>query len=162
MNWLDAVILVFLLLGMRRGFQRGLGQEGFQIAGALAGVLAAYAWGERAAGLLLHRLWLPAWLAKPVALVGLALALAFLGHLLGAGWSRWMATSSLRTWDRWGGALLGLVQASVLAAVALFIWIEWPGRPFPPAAEGSWLARSLLRALPVIYGQLEWVLAPLR
>lgn len=162
MNWLDAVIVAFLLMGMRRGFRRGLGQEGFQIAGALGGVLAAYAWGEEAAGFLARKLWLPAWLAKPLALVGLALGLALIGHLLGIGWGRWVPASPLRTWDRWGGALLGLVQACILAAVVLFIWIEWPGRPFPPAAEGSWLARSLLRALPAIYGQLEWVLAPLR
>src|SRR5690606_14228095 len=162
MNWLDAAIAAVLFFGLWRGAGRGLGQAGCQVGGAVGGVVAAYVWGEDVATALARRLLLPDWLARPLAWVGLAAGFVLAGHLAGRAWSRWVKGSSLETWDRWMGALLGLALAALASGALLLIWIEWPGRPFPQAVEGSFLARQLLAVLPAVYRRIDWVLAPLR
>ena len=162
MNWVDGLIVTALLYGMWRGAARGLGQEGLQLAGAFGGVAAAYLWGEQAALALAERFLLPEWLAKPLAIAGVALAVAFAGHVLGVAWVRWVEASGLAAWDRWAGAMLGFLQATVVCGAALVLWIEWPGRAFPESVEGSLLARGLLSVLPSLYANLKWLVAPLR
>lgn len=162
MNWVDGAILGACLAGFWLGAGRGLGQAGCQIGGAVGGVVAAYVWGEPLAASLARKLLVPDWLARPLAVVGLALGLVLAGHLLGRGWGRWVKGSGLEAWDRWAGGLLGLFLGAIASGALLLIWVEWPGRAFPEAVEGSLLARHLLALLPAVYRRLEWVLAPLR
>lgn len=162
MNWVDGAIVAALLLGLWRGASKGFGQAGGQWAGAVAGVLGAYLWGQDVAHLLTQRGLLPDWLARPVATVGLALAIAGAGALAGQWWGRWARNSSWGRWDRWAGACLGCALAAFICAALLLVWVEWPGRPFPAAVEDSLLARKLLTVLPSVYRRVEWVLAPLR
>lgn len=162
MNWVDGAIVVAAAMGAWRGAAGGFGQIGCQWAGALGGILSAYLVGKDVSDALLRRVLMPEWLARPLAVVSLVAGCALGGHFLGLAWARWVRATPWSRWDRWAGALLGLVVATLVCAVLLYVWVEWPGRPFPAAVEGSLLARRLLEALPAVYRRAEGVLAPLR
>lgn len=143
-NVLDGAMLLLLLAGAVLGYVRGLIRQLVSLLGWIAALLAAYWFHDRLIPLL-ERLWpLPgeamaggyAKLFAGGALDGyiysaLAFAAVFVAArlLIGAAALLLHGVASLpglRTVNRWSGALLGLLQASVLLALALLVMDALP------------------------------------
>lgn len=118
LTWLDAVLLLilvmFLVAGYRRGFWITLGTMVGLIAGAVASFFS----------IPLVSSWVddPAW--RWVAIIAAAVFLIVVGQAIGAGLGRWirlrLSVPALRTADRLAGAVANTVVAAALIALLAF------------------------------------------
>lgn len=121
MNYIDIVILLFLLLGAFRGFSRGLIIEIATLAGLVAGVWLAVRYSEYTEGILRDFLNLSSsylsYVALAVTFIIVAVAIYVLGKLL----TKLVDIISLGLVNKLLGTLLGVAKYAVIVCVLLLI-----------------------------------------
>ncbi len=152
MDWVDLVLLGYLVLGALYGLRRGLVWVGFSLAGYIAGVIVATHMDKRVTNLVVAaapiRHWVGRYLPAPAAaipgarmqawhlahaILGLVIflliigALEFVGRTIGAvvshGVSSFRLTSLL---NRLGGIVAGLAEHGVVAGLILTLVLAVP------------------------------------
>lgn len=122
MTGIDVALVLLLILSTLRGFFRGLLREGFGFAGLVIGLLAAMAFADDGARLLVSRVELPEAASLGVAFVGVFVLIHALFTLFGLLIDRLVASPLTRFLNGAGGALFGLAKgAAVLAFALLFL-----------------------------------------
>ncbi len=121
MNQLDAVLLVLLVPFAFRGYARGLCRESFGLAGSIAGVLVAGAFGPQAAKVLLEEHLVPPVGAQPVAWIGLFFGTWAVAAVLGRIADRLASALLLGGLNRFAGMLFGCAKGAALLGFTLLL-----------------------------------------
>jgi len=156
--WLDVLLLAIIswlgLMGLRKGFIRGL----FELGGAALGLYVGLAHHEQLGQALTSTFALPPAISHSLAFGALALAVGLGLSLVGVVWSRVARTSRLQRADKVLGIGLGAAKGFILLAVLLTFITLVPARPVSSVLENSIVAEKILLAVPPLYGRLEELL----
>lgn len=121
MNWLDALLLLPLLIGLVRGMMRGLITELIAIMAVVFGVLGARLWGAAFSTWLLRQMAWPSPVCDVVAYALLFLGIAILLNLLGRLLSKLLRAIHLGFLNRLGGGLFGMTKWLLIVLTLVFI-----------------------------------------
>ena len=149
MNWIDWLLIVFLLISIANGFQEGMVRIGIGFIALVAGFILASWFGGMAAGSLL-----PFIHSKPVASI-LGYFLVFcgvlvLGSLIAALIVRMLKLIGLTWMDRLLGGVFGVVRGFAIVAVVAMVVTALSPKWLPEAMNRSTLAPYVLRASKVL------------
>ena len=147
MNWLDAVIIVVLVISILSGLRSGLIKILFGLVGIVVGVVLA---GHFADSLASKMTFInnPEWAkmaAFAIILVATMLVFAILAVIL----SKLISAILLGWVNRLGGAVLGLVAGALFCGAFLSIWLHY-NLGGQDVISHSALARFLLDKFPVV------------
>jgi membrane protein required for colicin V production len=144
MNQLDAILLVLLVPFAFRGYARGLCRESFGLAGSIAGVLVAGAFGPQVGKVLLERHLVPPVGAQPVGWVVVFFGTWVVAALLGRLADRLASALLLGGLNRFAGMLFGSAKgAAVLGFTLLLIEQTAPASSMSRVIAESQLGRPL-------------------
>ena len=149
MNWIDFLILGFLLVSVAGGFAEGFVKMGIGFVALVIGfVIASWTYGI-AAG------WLLTWMDSRALASILGFLLIFTGiNLLGAliAWviQRVFKVIGLTWLDRLVGGAFGVVRGVIVLAVATLVFTAFYPRKLPAAVKKSELAPYVFRASDVL------------
>lgn len=121
MNWLDALLLLPLLVGLVRGLMRGLITELIAIVAVVAGVVGARLLGVGFSGWILHQTQWPEGVCDVVAYTLLFLGIAIVLNLFGRGLSKLLKAIHLGFLNRLGGGLFGVAKWALVVLVVVFL-----------------------------------------
>ena len=121
MNQLDVLLLVLLVPFAFRGYTRGLCRGVFGLAGTIAGVLAAGAFGPQVAKALLRDHLVPPAGAEPVGWAAVFLGAWMSGALLGMVTERLARALLLGGLNRVGGVVFGAAKGAALLGFTLLL-----------------------------------------
>lgn len=143
MNWIDWVLILFLVISVANGFQEGMVRITIGLLALVAGFIVASWFGGLAAAPLMP--WVQ---SKGVAsILGYLLvffAVIIVGALLGALLARMLKLIGLSWMDRLLGGLLGVVRGFIVLAVVTMVVTALAPRWLPHAVGGSTLAPYVL------------------
>jgi uncharacterized membrane protein required for colicin V production len=152
MYWADTTIVIVLALGALFGALSGLVRQVARLVGLILAVYAALTWHDEAAELLEDVFfrdaspWLSGVLAYVVVFLGIYLAVAGVGVLIG----RWVKAARLQKWNRALGASFGTFKAAVLLG-ALLLGLSYQRlASVDDVLEKSTLAPALLEVVHVV------------
>ncbi|MGI6558664.1 MAG: CvpA family protein [Limnochordia bacterium] len=158
MYWLDVLLLTIIgwlgLMGLRKGFIRGL----FELGGAALGLYVGLVNYEQLGEALTNTFALPPAISHSLAFGALALAIGLGLSLVGVVWSRAVSSSRLQKADKVLGIGLGAAKGFILLAVLLTFITLVPARPVHNVLENSIVAEKILLAVPPLYSKLEGLL----
>jgi len=121
-KWIDLVLLVFLALGLLKGFKRGLVRELFSLMGAIFAIIIAYHSYQNLALVLLENYPLSTWQAQTISFVVLLVGISLLGAFFGYIWSKALSYTPFSVLDHIGGAAFGVAKiAAVILVLLLFL-----------------------------------------
>lgn len=149
MNWLDIILIVFLVLATLMGVWRGIISMVLPLAGLILGVFLAGRYHGTVGG------WLPienpeyaGWAGYAIIIAAVFIAAVILAIIL----KRFVKWTFLGWADRLGGAILGLALGALICAAILAACLKFGlGEGTIP---GSGIARLLLDWFPVVLGLL--------
>ncbi len=149
MNWLDAVIIVFLAISTVAGLSNGLMKSIIPLIGIIVGiVLAGRFYGTMAD-------WLSGWLENPgqaniagfaIIFVLVILAAFILASLL----SKFLSALKLGWVDKLGGAILGLITAALIWGAILTVIARFHTPYVETTLKDSALSTFLLNKFPMV------------
>jgi len=150
MNWLDIVIIVFLIGFAIAGLVNGLIKTVFSLAGLVVGVILA----GRYYGALADRLgFIPNEKAAGiVAFIIIFLVVMLIAAILGFILTKLISAVLLGWVNRLAGAVLGAILGAIFIAAILAIWAKYMGPV--NAFSGSALAPLILKYFPAVLGLL--------
>lgn len=121
MNWLDAIILLPLLIGLIRGLMRGLVTELIAILAVILGFVGARIWGPMFSHWIVQQMsWQPA-VCDVIAYALLFLAIAVVLNLLGKLFSRLLKAIHLGFVNRLLGAIFGSLKWAIIVLTLVFL-----------------------------------------
>ncbi len=118
-KWIDLVILVFLALGLLKGFKRGLVRELFSLMGAVLAIIIAFHSYQSLATVLLENYQLTTWQAQAISFVALLMGISLLGAFFGYIWSKALSFTPFSVLDHIGGAAFGVAKVAVVVLIVL-------------------------------------------
>jgi membrane protein required for colicin V production len=150
MNWLDVVLVIFLIITTLFGLKNGLIKAILSLAGIIVGVVLAGRYyvflAERVT--FISSPTLAGVVAFAIILVGVMIVATIIARLLGK-----LASVTMLGWaNHLGGAIFGLVFGGLLASAFLAILIKYLGLADP--IDGSRIAPILLDYLPLVLSLL--------
>jgi membrane protein required for colicin V production len=162
LEWvMNALVAVLALAGAYRGMRRGLVQEGMALGGLAVGVWLAGRWHQS-----LERVIEPfvggGALAEALSYLLVILGAVMVATLLTVMLDRYRRLPLLHGFDRAGGALLGVAQGAVLAAVILILIVRYPVLGLDEVVGEAALPRAVLQPLPHVLSYLPPELAGVR
>lgn len=155
MSWLDIVLGVILGFFLIRGLARGIVREIVDISAVLATLVLASRYGELLGGEIAQALGWDPKLASLVGFISIALGVAIVAYAINFVWGRLGSVTPLSFFDKLGGALVGLAKASLLILAFLVILTSLPVEDSASILSTSYLARSFMQALPLVYQAFE-------
>lgn len=120
-KWIDLMILVFLALGLLKGFKKGLIRELFSLMGAVLAIIVAYYSYQNLALLLLENYQLATWQAQAISFVALLVGISLLGAFFGYVWSKAISLTPFSVLDHIGGAAFGVAKVVVVILILLIL-----------------------------------------
>ncbi|HHY09795.1 MAG TPA: CvpA family protein [Firmicutes bacterium] len=121
-KWIDLVTLVFLALGLLKGFKKGLIRELFSLMGGILAIIIAYHSYQGLSAVLLDKYPLSPWQGQAIAFVALLLGISLLGAFLGYIWSKAISLTPFAVLDHIGGAAFGVFKVgAVLLLLLIFL-----------------------------------------
>lgn len=120
-KWIDLVVLVFLALGLLKGFKRGLIRELFSLMGAALAIVVAYHSYQSLALVLLEHYQLSTWQAQTISFVAILLGISLLGAFFGYVWSKAISFTPFSVLDHLGGALFGVIKVVAVVLIVLVL-----------------------------------------
>ncbi|HYP05032.1 MAG TPA: CvpA family protein [Bryobacteraceae bacterium] len=149
MNWVDWLLIAFLLISIANGFQEGMVRITIGFIAMIAGFFLASWFGGLVAGSLLP------WVSSKAAASIFGYLLVFigvliLGGLLGLLISRMLKLIGLSWMDRLFGAALGVARGFVVLAVVTMVITALAPKWLPSAVRQSQYAPYVLRAADVL------------
>ncbi len=121
MNWLDALLLLPLLVGIVRGLMRGFISELIAIVALIAGVVGARLWGVGFSAWLLHQTQWPTGVCDVIAYTLLFLGIAIVFNLIGRLITKLLRAIHLGFLNRLGGGLFGAAKWALVVLVLVFL-----------------------------------------
>jgi membrane protein required for colicin V production len=150
MNWLDAVIVIVLIISAIGGLASGLIKTVFSLAGIIVGVVLA---GRLHNGLADHLSFISNEnAAHIVAFIIIFLIVIIIATILGAIISKIVSAMFLGCINRLAGAAFGAIAGCFFMAAILAIWVKYAGEN--SAVAGSAIAPFLLERFPQVLALL--------
>jgi membrane protein required for colicin V production len=150
MNWLDIVLVVFLIISVLVGLKNGLINTLFALVGLIGGIALAGRFYTQLAKILVFIP--PDRAAQIVAFIIIFLAVAVVAFLLGKMLTAMLSAVMLGCLNRIGGAVFGLLLGAVVLGAILAITVKlWSGNG---VIENSTIARVLLDRFPLVLSLL--------
>ena len=156
MNFIDLLVFLWALALGVRGKRRGLVLEGLEAASALGGIAVARYAGPAAGRMVAIEAGVAEPVARGVAFVLLALAVASAGYWLAARLSRSVPEEG--PWalaDGAGGFAFGAAKGIVYSGLVLVLFALLPFRTVSEWTYGSAFCRALFALLPGLYQRLD-------
>jgi len=127
-NWLDWTLAAIVVASMVAAMMKGFVQELISLASVVAGLIVAAIWYPRAA------LWFDDLTKSHEIALGLGFLVLFvgtliLGALLGALARRMIKSAGIQTFDRFLGAIFGLVRGVLVDAIVLMVLVAFAIKP---------------------------------
>jgi membrane protein required for colicin V production len=150
MNWLDIIIIVFIVIPAFIGLKAGIIKALFTVAGVIVGVVLAGHFSDSFAGAL-------AFISDPGIAKVVAFAIILVVVMIVAGVAaklvKWAVSAVLLGWvDRLGGAILGVILGMIFCGAVLTMWVNY--LDINSVIEESKLAGFLLNGFPIVLGLL--------
>jgi membrane protein required for colicin V production len=150
MNWLDILIIIFIVVPAFIGLKAGIIKALFTVVGVIVGVVLAGRFSDSFAGAL-------AFISDPGIAKVVAFAIILVAMMIVAGVAaklvKWAVSAVLLGWvDRLGGAILGVIMGMVFCGAVLTMWVNY--LDINSVIEESNLAGFLLNGFPVVLGLL--------
>lgn len=156
-KWIDMVIVVFVVMGLWRGFRRGLIREVFSLVGALLAVAVAYQGYQELSLYLTATYPMVEWLAQIIAFGVLTLAISLGAALFGYFWSRVIRLTPFAIIDNLAGAGLGVAKVAVITIVLVAVVSSLGLPPIEQVLADSSIAQQVILVLPLMSQRLESV-----
>jgi membrane protein required for colicin V production len=121
MNYVDIILIALLLLGVWRGFSKGLVIAVFSTLALFVGIYGGIHFSDRVAALLTEHLAIRSNYLPFVAFIITFLGLIIGIHLAGKALTKVLKVAMLGTLNKLAGALFGLARAALILSVALLI-----------------------------------------
>lgn len=121
MNWLDAIILLPLLIGLVRGLMRGLVTEFIAILAVILGCVGAKIFGTQFAAWIMQQFTWPETVCNVVAYVLLFLGIAIVLNLFGRLFTRLLKAIHLGFVNRLLGGVFGALKWSIIVLSLVYI-----------------------------------------
>lgn len=154
-KWIDLVILVFLALGLLKGFKRGLVRELFSLMGAVLAIIIAYHSYQNIAVILLEKYQLSTWQAQIISFMALLLGISLLGVFFGYVWSKVLSYTPFSILDHIGGAAFGVAKIGAVILI-LLIFLGTINNSFISAIlDESVVVQQIGVLLPFVYDYID-------
>jgi membrane protein required for colicin V production len=121
-KWLDLAVLVFAILGLLKGYRKGLVRELFSLLGAVVALVIAFHGYSSVAVILTERYPLTPWQAQAIAFVALLMGVALLAVVIGNLWAKAISFTPFAVLDHLGGAAFGAVKVGLVVMVLLLVF----------------------------------------
>jgi len=149
MNWLDIILILFLIGSMISGIRSGLISAVMGLVGIIGGIALASRFYTQLADLMGF---IPQEAARILAFI-IILAIVVVIAVVIAKVLTWVTKSIMLGWlNRLGGAIFGLVSGALFLGAVLAVWIHFYG--MPDAIADSFLGRNLVNGFPLVLGLL--------
>jgi membrane protein required for colicin V production len=150
MNWLDIVVIIFLIISLIGGFANGLIKSLFSLIGLVVGVVLAGRFYVGLAGSL-------GFISNPsaariVAFIIIFLVVMIIAAILGIIFTKLVSAILLGWLNRLLGGVFGLILGAIFISAILTIWVKYAGGG--STVEGSALGQFLLQRFPVVLALL--------
>lgn len=153
MHWLDAVVLVVLVVSTLLGLKRGLIGTALPLIGLIVGVVLAGRYYGPVGESLLSAIDDPN--LNKIASYALIVVVALIASLIVAFFLRRVVGMMLLGWvDHLAGAILGLVIGAAVWGAILAALLQFPFWDIESTVEGSTLARALTKYFPLLLSLL--------
>ena len=160
MTWVDAIIVLLLVVMMLKGFVKGLVREGCELAGIVFAIFYAYRnyhyWGDE----LIYRFKLPELVARSLAFGVIVIVITLLAGLVGVFLSRVLRYTPVGILDHIAGIGLGFAKGFILTCILLVLLAQLPLEGLNAALNRSPLAQQVLGVVPRIYDGLGGLFPP--
>lgn len=154
-KWIDLVVLVFIAIGLLKGFKKGLIRELFGLVGAILAIIIAYHSYQGVALLLLENYPLSTWQAQTISFIVLILGISLLGALLGYVWSKAVSLTAFAILDHIGGAAFGVVKVGVVLIILLIFFGAINVGTINIMLDESTVVQQIGVLLPLVYDYLD-------
>lgn len=154
-KWIDLVILVFLALGLLKGFKKGLIREIFSLMGAAFAIIIAYHSYQNLALILLENYPLSTWQAQTISFVVLLVGISLLGAFFGYIWSKAISFTPFAVLDHIAGALFGVVKVVAVVLILLIVLNATELTIFDTMLDESIVVEQMGVFLPYVYDYLD-------
>lgn len=154
-KWIDLVILVFLALGLLKGFKKGLVRELFSLMGAVFAIIIAFHSYQSLAALLLEKYQLTVWQAQAISFVALIVGISLLGAFFGYVWSKALSYTPFSVIVHIGGAAFGVAKVGAVVLI-LLIFLGAANLSFVNAMlDESVVVQQIGVLLPFVYDYVD-------
>lgn len=154
-KWIDLVVLVFLALGLLKGFKKGLIRELFSLMGAVLAIIVAYHGYQSFALVLLEHYQLSTWQAQTISFIALLLGISLLGVFFGYVWSKAVSLTPFSVIDHLGGAAFGVVKVVAVVLIVLVVSSAVDIAVINTILAESVVLQQLDLLLPYVYDYLD-------
>ncbi|HPT82283.1 MAG TPA: CvpA family protein [Limnochordia bacterium] len=154
-KWIDLVVLIFLALGLLKGFKKGLIRELFSLMGALLAIIIAYHSYQSLALMLLEHYALSTWQAQTISFVALLLGISLLGAFFGYLWSKAISFTPFSVLDHLGGALFGVLKVVAVVLIVLIVTSAADIAVLNTMLSESVVLQQMDLLLPYVYDYLD-------
>ncbi|MCM8798486.1 MAG: CvpA family protein [Candidatus Omnitrophica bacterium] len=120
-NWVDVVVLVFILRGVFRGIRNGVVLEFLSLSGWCVALYLSLKYYKPIASTLYERTEIPLVLNEIIIFGGIALGTIMLANLLGQFFKRIVRIKIIERINFLGGAVLGMVKAGVVVSFLFYL-----------------------------------------
>jgi membrane protein required for colicin V production len=150
MNWLDFVIIIFLIVSIISGIANGLIKSLFSLVGFIVGIVLA---GRFYISLANHLTFISSErAAQIVAFIFIFIVVIAIASLLGWLFTKIISATPLGIFNRILGGVFGLVTGAIFIALLLTLWAHYADPV--GAISDSTLARFLLDKFPIVLNLL--------
>ncbi len=171
-KWLDAVVVLLLVVGIWRGFRRGLIREVFSLLGVLLAVAIAFQRYHELSLYLMINYPLIEWQAQLISFLVLALGISLVAIFLGYLWSKIVRYTPFALIDNIAGAGFGVVKIAVIVIAFVVILSSLSIPPVDQVLAESYCAQQVTVVWPHVnqwldhvwpedWGKPGWLLKPL-
>lgn len=154
-KWIDLVVLVFLAIGLLKGFKKGLIRELFSLMGAVLAIIVAYHGYQSLALVLLEHYQLSTWQAQTISFIALLLGISLLGVFFGYVWSKAVSLTPFSVIDHLGGAAFGVVKVVAVVLIVLVVSSAVDIAVINTILAESVVLQQLDLLLPYVYDYLD-------
>ena len=125
-NWVDIIVVIFLVRGGYIGLSRGFSAELFQILGAVASAVLSLLYYETLGQWLTSHSFLSLQIANFLSFLFLLLTLLFVFRTVRILLFKILHLELFFGWEKWGGLILGVARSVVFASLFLFVLLLLP------------------------------------
>lgn len=154
-KWIDLAILVFLALGLLKGFKKGFVRELFSLVGAILAIVVAIHGYSSVSMVLTENYPLTPWQAQLIAFVTLALGITLLAVFLGYLWSKAISYTPFAVLDHLCGAAFGAAKVGLVVLVLLVVLNSISIGFIDQVLDESVVAQKVGVLVPFVYEYLE-------
>lgn len=158
MNWIDLVLVLFLLLGIFHGYKAGFLLELFALIAVVLGVIGGFKLMGWAMVLLAGRFEIDKKILPYIAFAAVFLIIVLIVNLLGKLLKASVDRTFLGSIDQLAGGFLALVRTAFMLSIVIWIIDSLDIKYFSRQSDDSWLYHALARFAPKLTDWLGEIL----